>query len=47
MILKLVVDYKDGTQEIITSQPDSWKVLTDGLVKLGNIFPEQTYESIY
>lgn len=46
MLLKLVVNYKDGTQEIITSQPDSWKVLTDGPVKLGSIYQGQTYDSI-
>lgn len=45
MILKLVVNYKDGSQEIITSQPDEWKVLTDGPVKLGSIFQGQSYDS--
>lgn len=45
MILKLVVNYKDGSQEIITSQPNEWKVLTDGPVKLGSIYQGQAYDS--
>ena len=46
LLLKLVVTYKDGSQEIITSQPDEWKVLTDGPVKLGSIYQGQTYDAI-
>ena len=45
MILKLVVTYKDGSQEIITSQPNEWKVLTDGPVKLGSIYQGESYDA--
>lgn len=46
LLLKLVVTYKDGSQEVITSQPDEWKVLTDGALKLGSIYQGQTYDAI-
>lgn len=46
LLLKLVVTYNDGSQEIITSQPDEWKVLTDGALKLGSIYQGQTYDDI-
>lgn len=46
LLLKLVVNYKDGSQEIITSQPDEWKVFTDGALKLGSIYQGQTYDAI-
>ena len=31
----------------ITSQPDEWKVLTDGPVKLGSIFQGQSYDALF
>lgn len=46
VLLKLVVNYKGGSQEIITSQPNEWKVLTTGPVKLGSIYQGQTYDAV-
>ncbi len=45
IIAKLVVDYADGTQEIITTNTDDWSVSVDGPVLMNDLFIGEIYDA--
>ncbi|PAE17676.1 hypothetical protein CHH91_02605 [Virgibacillus sp. 7505] len=45
LLSKLVITYKNGKQEVITSNPDEWKVSTEGPIKLNDFFIGENYDA--
>ncbi|MCA0757846.1 family 78 glycoside hydrolase catalytic domain [Paenibacillus sp. N4] len=45
LLAKLVVTYEDGTQEIIGTNNEDWKVTTDGPVRLHDLFVGEVYDA--
>jgi alpha-L-rhamnosidase len=42
---KLVVEYEDGTTNVIVTNPDTWKCSTDGPILMGDIYNGETYDA--
>jgi alpha-L-rhamnosidase len=42
---KLVIKYTDGTEQIITSNPNEWKFFNDGPVRYGSYFQGEVYDA--
>lgn len=45
LLAKLVIDYQDGTSQIVTTQPDSWKITHDGPIRYGSFFQGEVYDA--
>ncbi|ARK09214.1 family 78 glycoside hydrolase catalytic domain [Fibrella sp. ES10-3-2-2] len=45
LLSKLVVTYTDGTEQVVTSNPATWKLFTDGPVRYGSFFQGEVYEA--
>ncbi|CUH96025.1 hypothetical protein P22_2113 [Propionispora sp. 2/2-37] len=45
LLAKLVLTYKDGTQSVITTNPETWKYFGQGPVVLGSIFQGEIYDA--
>ena len=45
LMAMLTVTYTDGTQQVVTTQPDSWRLSTEGPVRLGSIFQGEVYDA--
>lgn len=44
-IAKLVIEYEDGTSEIIVSNTDDWLTSKEGPIKLGDIYNGESYDA--
>lgn len=45
LLLKLVIDYEDGSREVIVSNPETWKAFNDGPVRYGSFFNGERYDA--
>ena len=45
MLAKLVVTYADGTEKIITTNPETWTYFNDGPVKYSSFFQGEVYDA--
>lgn len=45
LLAKLVITYTDGTTSTITSNPDSWKLYTNGPLRYGSFFQGEVYDA--
>lgn len=45
LLAKLVITYTDGSQTLITSNPNDWKLFTDGPVRYGSFFQGEVYDA--
>ena len=45
LLTKLVITYKDGTEQIITSNPNDWKFFNDGPIRYGSFFQGEVYDA--
>jgi alpha-L-rhamnosidase len=47
LLSKLVITYQDGTEQIVTSNPNSgdWKMFTDGPIRYGSFFQGEVYDA--
>jgi len=44
-IAKLVVNYTDGTSEVIVTDPKTWKYSVDGAIRQGDIYNGEVYDA--
>ena len=42
---KLVVEFEDGTENVVVTRPDTWKCSTDGPIRMGDIYNGETYDA--
>ena len=45
LLVKLVVTYGDGTEQIVTTNDKDWKVFTEGPVRCGSFFQGEVYDA--
>jgi alpha-L-rhamnosidase len=45
LLAKLIIDYKDGTSQIVTTQTDTWKITHDGPIRYGSFFQGEVYDA--
>lgn len=45
LLAKLVITYNDGTEKIITTQPDSWQYYNEGPIRYGSFFQGEVYDA--
>jgi alpha-L-rhamnosidase len=45
LLMKLVINYTDGTEKVITSNDKVWKIFTDGPIKYGSFFQGEVYDA--
>lgn len=45
LLTKLVITYADGSEKVITSNPDDWKLFTDGPIRYGSFFQGEVYDA--
>lgn len=47
LLAKLVITYMDGSQQVLTTQPDVWKYYKDGPVRNGSLFQGESYDALH
>ncbi|MCW3789314.1 alpha-L-rhamnosidase [Plebeiibacterium sediminum] len=45
LLAKLVITYKDGSEKIITTNPDTWTYYNEGPIKYGSLFQGEVYDA--
>jgi len=45
LLAKLVINYADGTEQVITSNDKDWKLFTDGPIRNGSFFQGEVYDA--
>lgn len=45
LLAKLVITYSDGTEDIIVSNPDTWKLCKNGPIEYGSFFQGERYNA--
>ncbi|REH00425.1 alpha-L-rhamnosidase [Flavobacterium aquicola] len=45
LLAKLVITYNDGSEQIITTNPKTWKYCNDGTVRYGSFFQGEVYDA--
>lgn len=45
LLAKLVITYQDGTQSIVTTNEQDWKLFTDGPIRYGSFFQGEVYDA--
>lgn len=45
LLAKLVISYADGSEQVITSQPGTWKIFHDGPIRYGSFFQGEVYDA--
>ncbi len=45
LLAKLVITYTDGTETVITSNPNDWQLYTDGPIRYGSFFQGEVYDA--
>jgi len=44
-LAQLVITYKDGTEQVITTNDKQWKLFTDGPIRYGSFFQGEVYDA--
>lgn len=44
LLSKLVITYADGSEQLITSNDEDWKIFTDGPIRYGSFFQGEVYD---
>jgi alpha-L-rhamnosidase len=45
LLAKLVVTYADGSEQVIATEPDAWKLFTKGPTRVGSFFQGEVYDA--
>ena len=45
LLAQLIIQYTDGTEQIITTQPDKWSYFNDGPIRYGSFFQGEVYDA--
>lgn len=45
LLAKLVITYEDGSEQIITTNPERWKYYNDGPIRYGSFFQGEVYDA--
>jgi alpha-L-rhamnosidase len=45
LLAKLVINYADGSEQLITSNDKDWKIFTDGPIRVGSFFQGEVYNA--
>lgn len=45
LLAKLVITYEDGSQQVITTNPDNWTYFNDGPILYGSFFQGEVYDA--
>jgi alpha-L-rhamnosidase len=45
LLAQLIIQYTDGTEQIITTQPDTWSYFNDGPIRYGSFFQGEVYDA--
>ena len=45
LLAKLVITYTDGSEQIVTTNPDTWKYYSDGPIRYGSFFQGEVYDA--
>jgi alpha-L-rhamnosidase len=45
LLAKLVITYNDGTTQVVTTNPDTWKYYNDGPIRYGSFFQGEVYDA--
>lgn len=45
LLAKLVITYNDGSQQIVTTNPETWKYYKDGPIQYGSFFQGEVYDA--
>ena len=45
LLMKMVIDYTDGTQQTVVTNPDTWKAYNDGPIRNGSFFNGERYDA--
>ena len=45
LLAQIVITYEDGTSEVVTSTPDTWRYYNDGPVRYGSFFQGEVYDA--
>lgn len=45
LLSKLVISYADGTEQVVVSDPNQWKLFTNGPVRYGSFFQGEVYDA--
>ncbi|MHA8066705.1 family 78 glycoside hydrolase catalytic domain [Aquirufa sp. ROCK2-A2] len=46
LLAKLVIQYTDGTEQVITSNPDQWSSYNNGPIRYGSFFQGEIYDAL-
>ncbi|TFV96018.1 alpha-L-rhamnosidase [Algoriphagus kandeliae] len=46
-LAKIVINYEDGTEDIIITSPETWKVNPNGPIRMGSFFQGEVYDANY
>lgn len=46
LLARLVVSYEDGTEDVIVTSPDTWKVFKEGPIEYGSFFQGERYNAL-
>ncbi|EOZ99636.1 Alfa-L-rhamnosidase [Indibacter alkaliphilus LW1] len=44
LLAKLVISYEDGSEQIVVSDPETWKIYHDGPIRYGSFFQGEVYD---
>ncbi|PPK87708.1 alpha-L-rhamnosidase [Neolewinella xylanilytica] len=45
LLAKLVIDYADGSREVVTTDPDDWRYFNNGPLRYGSFFQGEVYDA--
>lgn len=45
LLAKLVITYTDGSEQVVTTNPDTWKYFNNGPIRYGSFFQGEVYDS--
>ena len=46
LLAKLVITYEDGSEQTVVTDPDTWKIFTEGPVEYGSFFQGERYNAL-
>ena len=44
-LAKIVITYEDGSEEVVVTEPGSWKLYTEGPIRYGSFFQGEVYDA--
>lgn len=45
LLAKLVIHYEDGSEQVVVTDPESWKIYHDGPIRYGSFFQGEVYDA--